>query len=109
MAPIGFGDPVHAAYLRAAAIVEPVDALNARLTGRVCATQTTAMPLFTADNRTHGRTTHDPDLVAAAGLDADKLPPLAPFDEPIGTLTPEAAQHPGPAPSIPSPAASAAA
>src|SRR5688572_6335763 len=59
LAPFGFGDPAHIAlireehpdtYARAAAFVEPVDHLNARLTGRICATQTTAMPLFTVDN-----------------------------------------------------------
>ena len=104
LAPFGFGDPMHIAfireerpdvYARAAAFVEPVDHLNARLTGRICATQTTAMPLMTVDNRTHGATTHDPDLVAAAGLDPDTLPPLVPFDEIVGPLTREAAAHLG--------------
>ena len=104
LAPFGFGDPTHIAFLReerpdvyarAAAFVEPVDALNARLTGRICATQTTAMPLFTVDNRAHGAIEHDPDLVAAAGLDPAKLPPLVPFDEIVGPLTAEAAAHLG--------------
>ncbi|HVM55334.1 MAG TPA: FGGY family carbohydrate kinase [Acidimicrobiales bacterium] len=104
LAPLGFGDPMHIAFLReerpavyaaAAAFVEPVDHLNARLTGRICATQTTAMPLMTVDNRTHGVTDHDPDLVAAAGLDPAKLPPLVPFDEVVGPLTAEAAAHLG--------------
>ena len=104
LAPFGFGDPAHIAlireehpdvYARAAAFVEPVDHLNARLTGRICATQTTAMPLFTVDNRTHGATAHDPDLVAAAGMDPAKLPPLVPFDEIVGPLTADAAAHLG--------------
>lgn len=104
LAPLGFGDPTHMAFLReerpdayarAAALVEPVDALNARLTGRICATQTTAMPLMTVDNRTHGSTQHDDELVAAGGVDPSKLPPLVPFDEPIGPLTREAAEHLG--------------
>ena len=34
-----------------AAYVEPVDYLNARLSGRIAATQTTAFPLMTMDNR----------------------------------------------------------
>lgn len=104
LAPFGFGDPVHIAHIRearpdvyasAAAFVEPVDHLNARLTGRICATQTTAMPLMTVDNRTHGATQHDPDLAAAAGLDLAKLPPLVPFGEIVGPLTAEAATHLG--------------
>jgi xylulokinase len=104
LAPLGFGDQTHIAFLRAArpdvhasaaAFVEPVDALNARLTGRICATQTTAMPLMTVDNRTHGATAHDPDLVAASGIDPAQLPPIVPFDEIVGTLTPAAAEHLG--------------
>ncbi len=104
LAPFGFGDPVHVAFLReerpdvyarAAAFVEPVDHLNARLTGRICATQTTAMPLMTVDNRVHGSTQHDPELAAACGLDLAQLPPLVPFDEIVGPLTAEAAAHLG--------------
>lgn len=99
-----FGDPAHVAFLRAerpdayaaaAALVEPVDALNARLTGRICATQTTAMPLMTVDNRTQRPAGHDPDLVARAGLDPAKLPPLITDDEVVGPLTPAAAAHLG--------------
>src|SRR5262245_47113516 len=40
-------------YARAAALVEPVDYLNARLTGRITATQNTAFGLLTVDNRVH--------------------------------------------------------
>lgn len=77
------------------AFVEPVDHLNARLTGRVTATQTTAFPLMTVDNRVHGALEHDAELVARSGLDPAKLPPLVAFDEPLGTVTPEAAEHLG--------------
>jgi len=77
------------------ALVEPVDALNARLTGRICATQNTAMPLMTVDNRTHGASEHDTELVARSGLDAAKLPPLIGFDDVIGPLTSDAAAHLG--------------
>jgi xylulokinase len=99
-----FGDQAHIALVRAtrpddhdraAALLEPVDALNARLTGRICATQTTAMPLMTVDNRAHGALDHDPELVGRVDLDPAKLPPLVPFDEPIGTLTSDAAAHLG--------------
>lgn len=104
LAPFGFGDPVHVALIReehpdvyaaAAAFVEPVDYLNARMTGRIAATQTTAMPLMTVDNRTHGATVHDADLVAHTGIDPAKLPSLIPFDEVVGPLTSAAAEHLG--------------
>ena len=104
LVPYGYDDQGHIAllreehpdvYARARAFVEPVDHLNARLAGRICSTQTTAMPLMTVDNRTHGSTAHDPDLVRAAHLDESKLPPLVPFDEIVGTLTKEAAEHLG--------------
>ena len=102
--PIGGCDQAHIALIRAehpdvydaaAAFVEPVDHLNARLTGRIAATQTTAFPLMTVDNRTHGAIDHDAVLVDGAGLDAAKLPPLVPHDEIIGTVTPAAAAHLG--------------
>jgi xylulokinase len=104
LVPFGHDDQGHIAFLReerpevyarAAAFVEPVDHLNARLTGRICATQTTAMPLMTVDNRAHGARQHDADLVEAAGLDPTKLPPIVPYDEIVGTLTADAARHLG--------------
>lgn len=104
LVPIGGCDQGHIATIKAerpdvydaaAAFVEPVDYLNARLTGRITATQTTAFPLMTVDNRRHGATDHDAELVLRARLDAAKLPPIVPFDEVIGTLTADAASHLG--------------
>ena len=43
-----------AAYAAADAFVEPMDYVNARLTGRVCATQSTAFSTLCCDNRTWG-------------------------------------------------------
>jgi xylulokinase len=102
--PSGNCDLAHIAYLRhahpsvdaaAAAYVEPVDHLTARLTGRITATQTTAFPLMTVDNRVHGITEHSQELMERAGIDPAKLPPLIPFDEIIGAVTAEAADHLG--------------
>ena len=104
LVPFGYDDQGHIAHIRhahpdvhasAAAFVEPVDAINARLTGRICATQTSAMPLMTVDNRAHGATAHDPELVARSGLDPAKLPTIVAFDEIVGHLTPDAAAHLG--------------
>ncbi|MEA3055190.1 MAG: xylulokinase, partial [Actinomycetota bacterium] len=102
--PFGACDQAHIAHLRAAlpdvyaraaAFVEPVDHLTARLTGRITSTQNTAFPLMTVDNRRHGSTAHDEVLVERLGLEPSKLAPLVPFDEIVGTVTPAAAEHLG--------------
>ena len=104
LVPTGPCDQAHIAFIRterpdvyeaAAAFVEPVDYLNARLTGRITATQNTAFPLMTVDNRTHGLTQHDSELVDRLRVDPSKLPPLVHFDEIIGTVTRDAAEHLG--------------
>jgi len=101
--PLGM-DPAHIALIReeqpdvyaaAAAFVEPVDYLNARLTGRITATQTTAFPLLAVDNRVHDNVAYDDELIRIAGHDRAKLPELVHYDEVIGSVTPEAADHLG--------------
>ena len=67
------------AYAAAAALVEPMDYVVARLTGRVCATQSTVFGQLVCDNRRWGATEYDADLVAATGLDPAKLAPLVPL------------------------------
>jgi xylulokinase len=74
-------------YAAAAAFVEPMDYINARLTGRVCATQSTMFGQLVCDNRTWGATAYDPELVAATGLDPDRLPTLVPMRGIIGEVT----------------------
>jgi xylulokinase len=102
--PLGNDDLAHIAFIAherpdvyeaAAAFVEPVDYLVARLTGRVTATQSTAFPLLTIDNRKHGTTEYSDELVTFARVDPAKLPPLVPFDEVRGNVTSEAADHLG--------------
>lgn len=75
------------AYERAAALVEPMDYVNARLTGRLCATQSTVFGQLVCDNRTWGATDYDPELVAATRLNPDKLAPLVPMNGFIGEIT----------------------
>jgi xylulokinase len=82
-------------YDAARAFVEPMDALTARMTGRVTATQSSAFGLLTVDNRTWGATKHDPDLVAAAGMDPAKLPELIGMDDVVGPLRPDVADELG--------------
>ncbi|MEK7426114.1 MAG: FGGY family carbohydrate kinase [Actinomycetota bacterium] len=83
------------AYAAATAFVEPMDYVNARLTGRVSATQSTAFGQLVCDNRVWGATGYDPDLVAATQLDPDKLAPLVPMNGFVGELTSAAATELG--------------
>lgn len=80
---------------RGARFVEPVDAVTARLTGRVTATQNTAFGLMACDNRVHGTLVYDAEMLALAGVDPAWLPTLVGFDEPLGELTTEATTHLG--------------
>jgi xylulokinase len=82
-------------YDRAVAFVEPMDYVNARLTGRVCVTQSTAFGQLVCDNRTWGATEYDAELVAATKLDPDKLAPLVPMNGFIGEVTGAAAAQLG--------------
>jgi xylulokinase len=60
----------------AAAYLEPMDYLNARLCGRIAATGCSAMPLALTDNRSVGSYRWSPELVELSGVDASKLPPI---------------------------------
>lgn len=75
------------AYADAAALVEPMDYVTARLTGRVTATQSTMFGQLVCDNRTWGTTDYDPDLVAATKLEPAKLPQLIGMNDIVGELT----------------------
>ncbi|MEP7048039.1 MAG: FGGY family carbohydrate kinase [Ilumatobacteraceae bacterium] len=83
------------AYGAAAAFLEPMDYVNARLTGVVGATQSTMFGQMVCDNRTWGLTEYDPELVAAAQLDPGKLPPLLPMNGVVGSITTVAAAELG--------------
>ena len=91
-------------WAEAAAFVQPVDHLLARLTGVVAATQNSAFPLLLTDNRVWGEPRYDDELLARCGLPADellaRLPRLAPFGEPRGELTTAAAEHLGLQPGV---------
>ena len=78
-----------------AAYLEPMDYVNARLTGRLASNQATQFMSQLIDNRSLGQTAYDDVLLGWAGVDASRLPPLLPLDEPIGTLKPEVAEQLG--------------
>lgn len=79
---------IHAAT---AAYLEPMDYVTRRLTGCTTATQGTQFMSQLCDNRTLGVTEYDPDLVAMAGVDPDRLPPLVAPDALVGTVQPDVA------------------
>jgi xylulokinase len=80
---------------RTAAWLEPMDYVNARLTGRLAANQATMFTSQVIDNRELGRTEYDDELVSLSGLDADRLPPLLALDEPVGALRDDVAARLG--------------
>lgn len=75
--------------------LESMDFVNMRLTGEVAANQGTMFMSELCDNRTLGATDYDPLLVEMSTLDADRLPRLRGFDEPVGTLSPSVAAELG--------------
>ena len=75
--------------------LEPMDFVVARFTGEVTATQNTMFTAQVVDNRTLGATTYDEELLAFAGIDADRLPPLVAVDALAGRLRPELAAELG--------------
>ncbi|MCU1361466.1 MAG: carbohydrate kinase [Ilumatobacteraceae bacterium] len=107
MVPSGNDDIGHVAFIRnewpdvyeaAAAFVEPMDAIAARLTGTVTATQSTMFPMLSVDNRTWGTTRYSDELLQLSTVDLAKLPPLVPLGQPRGPITCSAAQHLGVSP-----------
>jgi xylulokinase len=75
------------AYQRAAALVEPMDYLTARMTSRATATQSSVFGLLSCDNRSWGLTAYDDDLLAANRLDRHLLAELVPMNSVVGHVT----------------------
>jgi xylulokinase len=104
MAPSGNDDIGHIAlfraempdvYAAAAAFVEPMDYVAARLTGTVTATQNTMFPMFCIDNRKWGLAEYSDELLAMSGLELSKLPALVPMGSARGAISSAAADHLG--------------
>ena len=78
-------------YRQTYKFLEPMDYLNARLTGEIAATGATVFPYLLTDNRDNRRIVYDDQLVEWSGLDPEKLPALRPVDSVLGPLRPELA------------------
>lgn len=82
-------------YRRTAHFLEPLDFLVARLTGRVCATPVSMLLSWLFDNRRLDQARYDPVLVALAGADPSRLPPLLPVPSEVGPVRLEVARRIG--------------
>jgi xylulokinase len=82
-------------YARAHKLLEPMDFLNLKLTGRFAATGATMFTYWVADIRDPARVDYSPALLRLAGLQREKFPDLVPPASVIGTLTAEAAAQLG--------------
>ncbi len=78
-------------HARTAAYLEPMDFVTCRLTGRIAATQGSQFMTQLCDNRTLGVVDYDHELVALAGVDPDRLPPLVAPDAVLGPVRPDVA------------------
>lgn len=79
-------------YARTAYLLEPMDYVTMRLTGRATANQATAFMSLMVDNRTLDATDYSPELVTASRIDRDKLPELVAMDTVLGPLLPDVAE-----------------
>src|SRR5580698_11489462 len=78
-------------YARTHKLLEPMDYLNLRLTGRFSASYATIFPYMLTDNRDVNHVHYHDGLLQLAGVDREKLPDLVPVDAVLGPLLPEIA------------------
>lgn len=88
-------------YARTATLLEPVDYIGLRLTGRAAATPASMVASWLTDNRPGAALRYVPSLVRRAGRDADRLPELLPPGSVLGELSPDAAADLGLLPGAP--------
>jgi xylulokinase len=75
--------------------LEPVDYLSMRFTGIAAATHMSMTAAWLTDNRHLDRMAYDDRLVATAGVDPTKLPPLVAGGSIVGTVLPAVADELG--------------
>ena len=88
-------------YAKTKVILEPVDYLGLRFTGRAAATPASMMGSWLTDNRPGAPFGYVDELVARTRRDRDKLPELLPMGSVLGPLLPEVAAELGVAPGAP--------
>jgi xylulokinase len=88
-------------YADVAALLEPVDYLGLRFTGRVAATPASMFPQWLIDHRPGRPRAYAPQLLRRYGRDVRRLPPLLPTGSVLGPLTDDVAAELGVRPGVP--------
>jgi xylulokinase len=78
-------------YGRTETLLEPLDYLGMRFTGRRAATPASMILSWLTDNRRKGRPGYRPALLRRSGREAGKLPELLPTGSVLGAITPAVA------------------
>jgi xylulokinase len=84
---------LRATYDRAAYLIEPVDYLGARFTGRIAATPASMTGSWITNNALHREPSYDSRLIRWSQRDARKLPPLIPTGSVLGGVLPAVADE----------------
>ena len=82
-------------FSRSHVLLEPLDYLGLRFTGRVAATPATMTASWLTDNRPGARLGYVAGLIRLCGRDAGRLPELIPTGSVLGTVLPEVAHELG--------------
>jgi len=82
-------------YAQSYKFLEPMDYINARLTGKCAASYSTIFPYWLTDNRNPNRIEYHPALLRLAGIDREKMPDLMPVNAVLGTVKKEVAAELG--------------
>lgn len=82
-------------YARAHKLLEPMDAITFRLSGRATSTRSTQFPTVMLDVASTGAGRYHPYALALSGIDEGKLGELVDVDARVGTLAPDAATELG--------------
>ena len=82
-------------YNKTHKFLEPVDYLTSRLTGRITASQHTALTMMLTSNRNWGDREYCDPLLKMSGIDREKLPELLPSDGIVGNITPAVSEELG--------------
>lgn len=79
-------------YRKTWKLLEPMDYINLRLSGKCVASQVTVIPMQLVDNRVQNPGDYQPWLLEASGIDKSKLPELVPNGQVIGKILPSVAE-----------------
>lgn len=87
-------------YEAAHKLLEPMDYLNMRLTGKFAASYDTATSMWLTDTTDLSLVHYVPELIELSGVDRAKLPDLLPTGSVLGTITPAVAAELGLGPDV---------